>query len=122
MKKLSEMNTVEMTQVLCRIAEPAATLFADNSVADAFAEAVKAREAATNHMQFFTRCIAIFAPVILDRHRDEVFAILAAIKGVSVEEINAQPGMQTVREIVEMLTADQELTTFFRPDAGGKAQ
>lgn len=123
MKKLSELNSVELATVLCKIAEPAANIFSDPAVSDFFAKAEEARKEAPNAMVFYARLVALGAPVILgDQRREDIFAILAAVRGVDVQVIREQPGMQTVQEVVQALMCDTDMMTFFRGRPKGQAE
>lgn len=115
MKKLFELDYTELSIVLCKIAEPAANFFGDDDVPKAFLAAMEARKTCKNHMHYMSTCLAIFAPIMLgEKHRDDVAAIVAALKGVPVEKIKAANGIETVLDIIEMFTKDADLMTFFR--------
>ena len=115
-KKLSEMTSEELAVALCKMAQPIADIFGDPDVAEFFSQGVKLREESPSQMVYMTRLVALAAPVILgEKHRNDVFAILAAIKGVEVEAVRDQPGMQTVNEVVQILMTDTDMMTFFRP-------
>ena len=114
-KKLAEMDGDELTAVLCRIAQPAANIFADPKVAEFFATGVEIRKNAPSMMVYMTQLAAAGAPVLLgDQHKEDIFEILAALKGVTKQEIRKQKGLQTMREIIHILMADADLMTFFR--------
>lgn len=122
-KKLADMDGDELTVVLCRIAEPAANIFADPKVAEFFAAGVEIRKTAPSMMVYMTQLAAAGAPVLLgEQHKEDIFEILAALKGVTKQEIRKQKGLQTMREIIHILMADADLMTFFRFGAAHKAQ
>lgn len=123
MKKLSEMNSEELTVALCKLAEPAANLFGDPDVTDALQKMTEAKSECKTVMQLMAKAIGIFAPVLLgDKHRNDVFQIVAAVRGVDVKVIREQNGLQTVKEIVQLLIKDVDAMTFFRPDAHGETE
>lgn len=116
MKKISEMNGEELAITLCNLSEPAASLFGDPEVANMINAVGEIKE--TNPLNYLAKTVGIFAPVILgDKHREDVFAILAVVRGVNVKVIREQNGLQTVREIVQLLFKDFDAMTFFRPAA-----
>lgn len=118
LKKLSEMNGEELAITLCNLSEPAASLFGDPDVTEVLKKVDTLRKDCPNKMQFLAKAVGIFAPVILgDKHREDVFAILAVVRGVDVKVIREQNGLQTVREIVQLLFKDFDAMTFFRPAA-----
>lgn len=59
------------------------------------------------------------APVLLKNHRRDVYTILSVVNERPVEEISAQPLMNTVRQVREMLR-DSDLLAFFKPSAQGE--
>lgn len=121
-KKLSEMNSNELAIALCKLAEPASNLFGDQDVIDALRQLADAKETCGTVMQLMAKAVGIFAPVILgEKHRNDVFQIVAAVRGVDVEVICKQNGLQTVREIVQILFQDIDAIAFFRPYAHRKA-
>ena len=117
MKKLSELSTPEFSRVLCTISGPANRLFSDPEVMDLF-EQVRGllQETKNVPVAFIVRMAATVAPVLLgEKHQEDTYVIAAAIKGVTVDDIRQQPGMQTMLDIWHILTGDKDLTTFFRP-------
>lgn len=132
MKKLSQMNAVELSDVLCKIVSPMERLMNDADVVECFkslGEIIKTANASP--MEFFGRCMTNIIPVFLgEKHREDTFAIAAALKGVTVDEVRQQTGMTLVVDVVSMLTGDGDLMAIFRPaparkgkkNAGGAVQ
>lgn len=107
--KLFEMSTRDMARTLCSLTQPFANLCDDREVAQAMM-------ALSNGMQgkgtgTLADIVARSVPVLLDRHYDDVVAILSALTGKTVEEINAQPGTETIADIRAVM--DGDLTSFF---------
>lgn len=122
-KKLSEMNSEELMVALCRLAEPAANLFGDPAVMDALHRLTEEKSSCDTMLQLMAKAVGIISPVILgEKHRDDVFQIVSAVRGVDVSVIRKQNGLQTVREIVQILFQDIDAIAFFRPDAQRKAK
>ncbi|MBR3797222.1 MAG: hypothetical protein IKK34_14520 [Clostridia bacterium] len=121
-KKLAELDGDEMATLLCRIAEPAANIFADPKTAEFFAAGVELRKTSPSMMVYMTQLAALGAPVLLgEKHREDIFEILAALKGRTKQEIRKQKGMQTMQEIIHILMSDADLMTFFRLGAAHEA-
>lgn len=116
MKKLSEMNTSELMDTLCRIAEPVGKIFADPAVGDAFARVYKATQEKSSPLHFYALCASELMPVLMgEEHRGNVLKVLSCIKGVTPEMLEKQNGMDTMRDVVALLMTDTEALTFFRP-------
>ena len=110
--KLSEMNTVQLSDALVRLAGPMERIGKDAKMNDALkANAEKLREKGMSRLENTTALIGAMVPALLERHRADTFEILSALTGKSVAEIEAQPGMLTLREARECL--DGELLSFF---------
>lgn len=124
MKKLSEMNTVDLSRVLCTIADPAERIFSDPEVMEMLGKFKTLHEASQGvPVIFMTRAMTTIAPVLLgEKHLDDVCAIVATLKGVPVAEVKEQPGMQTIHDVWDMLTGDKDVATFFRPRSAGKVK
>lgn len=124
MRKLSELSTVEFAKTLCEIAEPAERLFSDSEVLDSLAKMKNLREEARgNTIVYMARLMSSIVPVMLgETHINDVCVIVSAIKGVSVDEVRQQPGVDTMHDLWDMLVGDKELLNFFRPRAAREAE
>lgn len=112
--KLSEMNTDQLADALCAIAEPMERIGADdefNKKIAEFSERQK-KDGGVTKLESLTGMIATTIPWLLSRHRKDVFAILSVLTGKSVADIEAQNGFVTIREARACL--DKELTDFFK--------
>lgn len=120
MKKLSQMSCTELSRVLCEIASPAEKLFADPDVMGFFDKMKDLRQEANGiPIVFLARLLTTMTPVFLgDKHRDDTLGILAALKGVPVEKLAEQNGIETMRDVWDMLMTDTDLMGFFRPRTG----
>lgn len=117
MKKLAEMNGNDMSDVLCAIAVPAGNIFSDGAVIDAFREMTKQLKPNAPMLQSLGVFTATMVPVLLGKeHRYDTYAIMGMMTGKTAEEIAAQNGMATIRDLYAMLTQDVDLGEFFRPD------
>ena len=126
--KLSELTTDRALDVLCELTPAVANIVEDKAVASALERAIPEKkedpekeESASN----FSSGLKIFgeigrlAPVLLKNHRRDVYTILSVVNERPVEEISAQPLMNTVRQVREMLR-DSDLLAFFKPSAQGE--
>lgn len=112
--KLSEMNTDQLADALCAIAEPMERIGADDEYNKKIAEFAKRQKGAENvtRLESLTGAISSTIPWLLSRHRKDVFAILAVLTGKSVAEIEAQNGFMTIRDARSCI--DGELIGFFK--------
>lgn len=122
MKKLSEMNTIDLSRTLCTIADPAERIFSDPEVMEMLGKFKTLRDESQGvAIVFMMRIMMSIAPVLLgEKHLDDVCTIIAAIKGVPAAEVKEQSGAQTIHDVWEMLTGDKDLAMFFRPRSTGK--
>lgn len=109
--KLSEMNSNQMTACLCKIAPALENIGMD----DKFSNAVKRianKDKNLKPVQQGAALIGAFVPLLLGDHKNDTFAILAALSGKTVKEIGEQNGMVTMREVKDALN-DPDLIDFF---------
>ena len=112
--KLSEMNTEQLADALCAIAEPMENIGADdefNKKIAEFSERNKKNGGMTK-LENLTGIVATTIPWLLKRHRQDVYVILSVLTGKSVQEIENQNGFVTIRDAKDCV--DKELTDFFK--------
>jgi len=113
--RLSEMTTDQMADTLILLAEPIANIATDASVSAALASYTKASKAGQTVAETFGNMIGKLAPALLKSHRADLYAVVAALTGKTVEAIGAQKGLQTIADIRESF--DGELADFFKSAA-----
>lgn len=104
--KLSEMNSNQLADALCDIVEPVTAIMGDSAMLDLFREGADLKGADAN--LFLVRKVL---PAVLKNHRHDLFAVLSALTGKPVAEIEKQNGMQTIKELRDSF--DTELLDFF---------
>lgn len=111
--KLSQMNTEQLADALCMMADPIDKIGMD----EAFTEKLKevAERGKLNKIQNVTTMFATFVPLLLKNKREETFQILSALTGKTVEEIAKQKGMVTLKDAMESI--DEDFINFFRQSA-----
>lgn len=124
MKKLSELSTTELSKVLCTIADPAERIFSDPEVMDMLPRLKDLREESKGiPVVYMARLMTTISPVMLgEKHLHDVCVIVAALKDVEPAEVLEQPGMDTMRDVFDLLTGDKDLARFFRPRGKGKSK
>lgn len=102
--KLSEMSTDRLADVMVRIAEPVERIGSDEMLIDKLrALAQTGRKTAIENA---AAMVGTLVPVLLERRREDTYAVLAALTGKTAEEIAAQPAMVTLKEARESIDAD----------------
>lgn len=109
--KLSEMNTIELSKTLCKIAEPIGRIGADAAISGIFRDFSKKSEGKTV-LQTATAMFSVIVPALLERHQEDTFSVISALTGKNVDEIRAQNGMETIRDIKGCF--DNDLMSFFK--------
>lgn len=118
MRKISELGTDECCEVLCMIARPVQNIVDDKKLMSAIGTAAgkdaKSGLTAVGMVMAASSRIVSALPVLLRDHREDVYAILSAVGGVSADEVKGQNIITTMQEVKEILQ-DKELLNFFRP-------
>ena len=123
MKKISEMTACELSVCLCKIAEPAEKLLSDSAVIEAldgFRNAIPEKASVATAFSLFT---TMLVPKLMDKkHQKDVYSILAAIDGVTGEDVQKRIGLETVRDMFVVFAMERDVETIFRPacEARGK--
>lgn len=123
MKKISEMNANELTTCLCKLAEPSEKLMSDGAVVEALDELRKAIPEKADVATVFSLFTSIVVPRLMDeKHQKDTYAVLAAIDGVAVEEIEKRNGLEVLRDVFVSFVMERDVETIFRPgcEARGK--
>lgn len=110
--KLSEMTTVQLADCLCDLAEPVANIMNDKAVVEALKTAsLAARDANSAPLDIYKPIVARLLPGLLKSRRKDTFAVIAALTGKTIKEIETQNGFLTIKEARE--SWDEELRDFF---------
>ena len=112
--KLSELDTSRAADVLCE-----AGAYALNMTDEELATELKSKiesSAELSRLELYTfgvQKISTLLPIILKKHRDDVFGILAAVNGCAVKDIASQNIMVTMQQVKE-LASDKDMIDFFK--------
>ena len=122
MRKISEMNTEELAVCLCNAADPVSNLLGDNEVVDAFGklgEKMKGKSV----LAMFGMFVSVVVPTLLgEKHRDDTYALLAAVSGVSVDEVKKQNGFKTAKDVWAIFMTDVDMASMFRDGDEARAE
>lgn len=106
--KISQMNTDQMADALCMMAEPLEIIGNDPDFGAAFA---KLDGMKGSLLEKFAAGYGKIVPIMLRKHRNETYTILAAMTGKTPEEIAKQNVLRTMQDVRD--SVDQELLDFF---------
>ena len=113
--KLSDLTTDRAADVLCEISIYLVNITTDEELMNE----LKKRLQLTGHETTFeTVAIAAekmskIAPIVLKKHKADIFGILAAVNGDKPEKVTKQNVIKTMSQIKE-LVKDEELISFFK--------
>lgn len=107
--KISEMETKQAAQCICRIAQPIGRIGEDKEIA-AYLKTLGGRKGEPV-IALISGAIAKLLPVLLDAHYEDAVEILSAMTGKSKEEIGSQNVLITMRDAKECV--DKDLIDFF---------
>lgn len=107
--KLSEMSTDRLADVMVKIAEPVERIGGDEELGRKLEEIAK--RGGRKGLQNIVDMYCVFVPLLLERHREDTYAVLAALTGKTAEQIAAQSAMDTMRDARE--SVDAEFLRFF---------
>lgn len=94
------MDTEKLGRVLCAISPSIANIGADERFNDCVRLIVEKQDQNLNKVQKAAALIGTFTPFLLgEEHRDDTFAILAALREKSIDEIRNQNSMETLNDL-----------------------
>lgn len=117
--KLAELNTDQALDVLCELTPSVSKIIEDDEVLDALSDAMPEKGDENDENSSFKTGIRMFAkigtitPVLLKKHRADVYHILSVLDEMTVEEIAGQPVTVTLRQAREAFR-DSDLLVFFK--------
>ncbi len=113
--KLSEFSTDRAADVLCEISVYALNIISDEELRGSLKRLADNEKPQTVGEKYAVgvQKIGQWIPLLLKKHRDDVFAILATVNDVTVDAIREQNVLVTMRQIRE-LAEDKDLTDFFK--------
>lgn len=114
MKKIKDMNTLELSALLVECAEPMGNLAADNEVFEAFRRCtmrgvgLKQR----NGLRFILRTYAELFPLLFgEKHRMDTLRIMAAVEGKPLQEVIDMNGAEIIADFKKAW--EEQLQDFF---------
>ena len=113
--KLSEFSTDKAADVLCEISVYALNIVSDEELRGSLKKLTDDAKPQTVGERYAigVQRIGQWIPLILKKHREDAFSILAVVNSVTVDAILEQNVLVTMRQIRE-LAEDKDLTDFFK--------
>lgn len=111
--KLSQMNTDQVLDLLCQVAEPVANIAADEKFTGMLGKTVKKEDITRAGMiALGVEKLVSLVPMLLKDHREDIYLIVAAVNGKDAKEIASQNVLKTIKQVYEIVH-DKELIDFF---------
>lgn len=118
--KFSQLTTDRALDVLCEITPYIANIATDEELMAIIGKSVKREEMTRAGVLLLgAEKLTKMVPVLLKTHRDDVYGVVAAVNGKTVDEIREQNFIKTSAQIVEVIK-DKDLLDFFKSCAGQK--
>lgn len=113
--KLSEFSTDRAADILCEISVYTLNILSDEEIRDSLKKQAdeEKQQTAGEKYAIGAQKIGQWIPLILKKHREDAFGILAAVNSVTVDAIREQNVLVTMRQIRE-LAKDKDLIDFFK--------
>ena len=113
--KISELSTDKAADVLCEVSTYALNIVTDEELRDSLTAQIDAEKPQTAGERYAVGAqkISQWVPILLKKHRDDVFGILAAINGTTIAAIKKQNIIKTMLQVREAVK-DKDLMDFFK--------
>lgn len=113
--RISELSTDKAADVLCEVSTYALNIVTDEELRDSLKAQIDAEKPQTAGERYAigAQRIGQWIPLLLKKHRDDVFGILAAINGTTIAAIKKQNIIKTMLQVREAVK-DKDLMDFFK--------
>lgn len=121
--KLSEFATDRAVDVLCEISVYITHIVTDNELMDELKKKLKltGEESRIEIMTIAMEKISKLAPLVLKKHKSDIFGILAVIYDVTIDDVSKQSIVKTMEQVRDMIK-DKELVDFFKSCVSGEKE
>ena len=114
--KISELTTERAADVLCEVSIYALNILSDNELIASLRMQLDGTDGDRTKAEMIaiaSEKVAELVPLLLKKHKDDVFGIVAAVNGLTLEQVRRQKIIKTMNAIKEM-AQDKDLIDFFR--------
>ena len=114
--KISELTTERAADVLCEVSIYALNILSDKELIASLRMQLEGTDGDRTKAEMIaiaSEKVAELVPLLLKKHKDDVFGIVAAVNGMTLEQVRQQKIIKTMNAIKEM-AQDKDLIDFFR--------
>ena len=114
--KISELTTERAADVLCEVSIYALNILSDKELLASLRMQLEGTEGGRTKAELIaiaSEKIAELIPLLLKKHKDDVFGIVAAVNGLTLEQVRKQKIIATANAVREM-AQDKDLIDFFK--------
>ena len=116
MRNLNELSVNELGKCISLMAVPAEKIFKDKaftSALDEYRANVTDKTTVAEGLSLFA--VKLFPLLVNGKHEKDVYMILAAIDGVSIDVIKAKSGAEIMQDMFRAFVLDGDVAAIFRP-------
>lgn len=114
--KISELTTERAADVLCEVSIYALNILSDKELLASLRMQLEGTDGDRTKAELIaiaSEKIAELIPLLLKKHKDDVFGIVAAVNGLTLEQVRKQKIIATANAVREM-AQDKDLIDFFK--------
>lgn len=114
--KISELTTERAADVLCEVSIYALNILSDKELLASLRMQLEGTDGDRTKAEMIaiaSEKIAELVPLLLKKHKDDVFGIVAAVNGLTLEQVRQQKIIKTMNAVKEM-AQDKDLIDFFK--------
>ena len=109
--KISQMNNDQAADAMIKLAQPISNLMEDKETADLLKELTETTQE-EGGIAYFGKVLPKIVSFCMKNHKDDVFAIVAALMMVPVGNVGKMNFLDTIKELRESI--DEDFIGFFR--------
>lgn len=114
--RISELTTERAADVLCEVSIYALNILSDKELLASLRMQLEGTDGDRTKAEMIaiaSEKVAELIPLLLKKHKDDVFGIVAAVNGLTLEQVRQQKIIKTMTAIKEM-AQDKDLIDFFK--------
>ncbi len=104
--KITEMNTAQFAAAACELLEPVSRILDTPEIYVALDNLSKGADEKESSIAYMVRGIKAAAPALLKNRLDDVITILSVLTEKTKEDLYAQSGIETAKQIYEYMFKD----------------
>lgn len=114
--KISELTTERAADVLCEVSIYALNILSDKELIASLRMQLEGTDGDRTKAEMIaiaSEKVAELIPLLLKKHKDDVLGIVAAVNGLTLEQVRQQKIIKTMTAVKEM-AQDKDLIDFFK--------